>query len=298
MAPAAGIVFTAHNRREMVLEGVRLAKAQTVPVEIIVCDDASSDGLVEALAAAHPDVRVIRSDVSRGPCFQRNVGVAAASSEIVFPLDDDSMLVSPRTIEQTLPEFDDPRVAVVAMPFQHVLQSPTVHQRRRGEERETSVNYAACAHAVRRSAFLELGGYPEEYFYMGEEGDLAIRLLEAGHRLVVGAADPVHHLQPPGRRSYKPDFYGRRNLLLFYFRHAPLAALPARVGGAIARGIVFGWRNRCLKATFDGIAEGLRLGLAALPRRRPVSPRTFAAFSACKRAETMPLAELERRLDG
>ena len=36
MAPDAGIGFTAHNRREMVLAGVRLAKAQTVPVEIIV----------------------------------------------------------------------------------------------------------------------------------------------------------------------------------------------------------------------------------------------------------------------
>jgi glycosyltransferase involved in cell wall biosynthesis len=292
----ASVVFTAHNRRELVLAAVRLAKAQTVPVEIIVCDDASGDGLGEVLADQHPEVRYLRSEESRGPCYHRNRGIAVASHPIVFPLDDDSLLTSPRTIEQTLPEFADPAVGLVAMPFRNILQGDKVLQRREGLSPEVVVAFVACAHGLRRSAVQAVGGYAEEYFYMGEEGDLAVRLIDHGYRVVLGTADPLDHMQPPGRRSYKADYYGRRNDVLFYYLRAPAWVMPARVAKTIVKGLVFGHRRRCLRAAVNGLVDGLRLMAGGRVRRTPVSTAAFAAFMRCKHAGSMPLDAFERQL--
>ena len=156
---AATVVFTAHNRREMLLDAVALAKAQTVPLAIVVMDDASTDGTAEALVAAHPDVPCHRSATSLGPCHQRNRGVALATTDIVFLLDDDSMLVDPRTVEQSLADLAGaPDAAVLAIPYRNVLRAPTVlHGRADPGQREVAMGFAACAHAVRRR-YLPGGG--------------------------------------------------------------------------------------------------------------------------------------------
>jgi glycosyltransferase involved in cell wall biosynthesis len=289
---AATIVFTVHNRCDMLLDAVALAKKQTVPVEIIVMDDCSTDEVGERLAGLHPDVIYIRSDRSRGPCYQRNRGVERASAEYVFPLDDDSMLTSPRTVEQTLKDFAD-GVAVVAIPFQNILQSDDVRQVRADVwDRQVAVNFAACAHAVRKSDFLAIGGYEESFFYMGEEGDLALRLLQH-HRVVeLGTADPIQHLQPVGRRSYRADFYGRRNDVLFYYIHAPASRLPARICGTILKGILFGIGNSCIKATIDGLIAGIKLSISREVRRQPVSRAVFDLFLRLKYGELIKPGQL------
>ncbi len=111
------VVFTAHNRRDMVLDAIALALKQTVPVHIIVADDASTDGTREAVVAAYPGVTYVRSDTSFGPCYQRNRGVELAQTEIVFPLDDDSMLIDPATLEVATRDFAPADVGIVCMPF-------------------------------------------------------------------------------------------------------------------------------------------------------------------------------------
>ena len=216
-----------------------------------------------------------------------------AGCDIIFPLDDDSLLVSPRTVEQTLGEFTDDRVAVIAIPFQNILQSETVLQARGAGPRMATVNFAACAHAVRKSVFQAVGGYTEDYFYMGEEGDLALRLMELGYFVELGAADPIHHMQPPRRRSYRPDFYGRRNDLLFYYLRCPARYLPARFAGTIVKGLLFGARNECMKATLDGLTAGIKASLSRATTRAPVSPRTFRTFLAWKYRGHVPMAEVD-----
>ena len=142
------------------------------------------------------------------------------------------------------------------------------------------MTFAACAHAVRKRSFEQIGGYAEDYFYMGEEGDLAIRLLDRGHLVEIGTSDPIHHMQPPRRRAYRPDFYGRRNDLLFYYLRCPARYLPARYVGAIVKGMLFGARNQCIKATLDGLARrasGRRS--AGRARRSPVARRRRSGCS-------------------
>lgn len=280
---AATVVFTAHNRRDMVLEAIALALEQTVPIHVIVADDASSDGTEAAVRAAFPGVTYLRSDVSRGPCYQRNRGLEAAATEFVFPLDDDSMLICSRSLEQALAAFGED-VGVVAMPYRNVLQSETVLQTREHAHGPGFFDFVACSHGLRREAALDVGGYFEPFFYMGEETDLALRLADRGWRTVIAASEPIDHLQPPARRSYAPDFYGRRNDVLFVWMRSPSQHVLQELARVIVRGMRFAILTGRKRATIDGFLAALRAIITREVSRAPVSLETYSRFTAARAA--------------
>ena len=273
------VVFTAHNRRDMVLDAIRLALGQTVPVHVIVADDASSDGTQAAVAKAFPGVTYLRSEVSRGPCYQRNRGIERAQTEIVFPLDDDSMLVDPTTLEVALGDFAAADVAIVCMPFNNVLQDERIHHvAAQGRPRET-IDFAACGHGIRRSAFLSVGGYDEDLFYTLEECDLALRLLDAGGwRTIFGTSPVLHHMQQVGKASDIQDYTGARNKILFYYRYAPKRHMPLRIAGGMASALMLALRRRRPMPVLRGLRDGLAKVLSGKAKRDPVKRVNFQAF--------------------
>jgi glycosyltransferase involved in cell wall biosynthesis len=83
------VVIPAHNSAITIERAVDSVLAQTVrPLEIIVVDDGSTDGTVEALGRYGNDVTVLRQR-NRGAGEARNAGVAAASGRYVGFLDAD-----------------------------------------------------------------------------------------------------------------------------------------------------------------------------------------------------------------
>ncbi len=276
---ATTVVFTAHNRRDMVLDAIRLALGQTVPVHVIVADDASSDGTQAAVAKSFPGVTYLRSDMSLGPCYQRNRGIERAQTEIVFPLDDDSMLVDPTTLEIALGDFAAADVAIVCMPFNNVLQDKRIHHvAAQGRPPET-IDFAACGHGIRRSAFLSVGGYDEDLFYTLEECDLALRLLDAGGwRTIFGTSPALHHMQQVGKASDIQDYTGARNKILFYYRYAPKRHMPLRIAGGMASALMLALRRRRLMPVLRGLRDGLAKVLSGKAKRDPVKRASFQAF--------------------
>lgn len=273
------VVFTAHNRRQLVLDAVRLALKQTVPLHIIVCDDASSDGTEEAVRQTFPGVSYLRSDVSRGPCFQRNRGIELALTEIVFPLDDDSMLVDPRTLEVAIGDFAEGDVGIVCMPFNNVLQDERVRHVRNPQSRGLLFDFAACAHGVRREACLAVGGFNEDLFYSQEEGDLALRMYHlGGWRTICGTSPVLHHMQVPNKISYIQEYTTARSKILVYYRYAPLRHVFFRVAGSVVSSLIDGLKRRRPKAWLAGARDGLALVLTRKAKRTPVSPAIFRAY--------------------
>lgn len=66
MLPAATIVFTTHNRREILRQAIHAAQNQSIPVKILVMDDASTDGTEEMLSKEFPEIEYHRSLENRG----------------------------------------------------------------------------------------------------------------------------------------------------------------------------------------------------------------------------------------
>jgi hypothetical protein len=87
--PLFSVVIPTYNRRERLLRALRSVLAQTfVDYEIIVVDDGSSDGTMEALAGVTGPVTAIRQ-ANRGPAAARSTGVRAATGDFIAFLDSD-----------------------------------------------------------------------------------------------------------------------------------------------------------------------------------------------------------------
>lgn len=96
-APRISVIIPTRDRRETLLGCLAALEAQDCPrglFEIIVADDGSGDGTGEAVRPLlSGGVRYLRQE-GRGPAAARNLGIKAASGDIVLFLGDD-MLASP-----------------------------------------------------------------------------------------------------------------------------------------------------------------------------------------------------------
>ena len=97
------MVIPTYNRRDLVVKTVGDVLAQEeVDLELVVVDDASSDGTAEALEQLDdPRLRVCRHDINRRVARARNTGIAAARGLWIAFLDDDDIW-SPRKLRAQL----------------------------------------------------------------------------------------------------------------------------------------------------------------------------------------------------
>ncbi len=174
----------------------------SVSIEVIVVDDASTDGTAPWLAQAHPNARVVRLERNGGFCTAANAGIAAARGGFIQLLNNDTE-VTAGWIEAGLAPFCDPTVGSVA-PLVLVRSDPgrvdsagdsyalagwptkrghgqsrAVFDSRPGEE----VFGASGSSAFYRAAALrEVGGFDALFGSYYEDIDLAFRLRWAGYR--------------------------------------------------------------------------------------------------------------------
>jgi glycosyltransferase involved in cell wall biosynthesis len=297
-APRATIVVTTRDRKDELRRMLRSALEQSAPdLEILVIDDGSSDGTSAMVRDEFPTVRIDRTEESLGLIEQRNRGAELASAPIVVSLDDDAVLPSPDTIEQTLRDFDHPRIGAVAIPFVDV-RSSTVHRQEAPDMdgRWVTPSYIGTAHALRRDVFLAVGGYRGELRQMAEEPDYCLRMLDAGYLVRLGRADYLHHLESPKRDTPRLLALGRANDVLHGFNNVPMPYLIGRLAKVTVHSFVFAVRWRALRPVVRGLARGYRLGLPALRGRKPVHRSTYMLDHMLRKRGPLPLEEVEPRL--
>jgi GT2 family glycosyltransferase len=295
--PLASIVIPTCNRVEELHNLLVSATAQTVPVEIHVMDDGANDATAEMIHRDFPKVRYHRLGTNRGPAFQRNRGIELASNNIVFPIDDDSLFVSQHTVEQTLAEFGHPRVGAVGIPYINIRQDNVIRQRAPEDEGiHVAAAFVGAAHAIKRDVFLKIGGFREHFFYMGEEGDLCVRMLSQGYVTRLGCADPIHHLESPRRDFSRMDFYGRRNDVLFAWHNVPMPYLPVHLIGTSLNGLRLGLKLGRSFGMLRGLVSGYGFCLQYWRGRRPVSGQIYRLYRELRKGRRKRFAEVESHL--
>lgn len=163
------------------------------------------------------------------PSRQRNQAAREASGDILYFLDDDS-LIAPENLTRCADGMSNPRVAVVGGPsltpaddswlqqlFGSALSSPfgsgAVNSRYRahGELRETTDReLILCNMAVRRSVFTDFGGF-NECLYPNEENEFLERVISAGYTALHDPAMHVYRSQRSSLRAFIRQMfnYGR-----------------------------------------------------------------------------------------
>jgi len=184
--PDIAAVIPVHDRSQRIVACVESVLAQTLaPREVIVVDDASSDGTADALAGAPwaSRVRVIRQAANRGVSAARNRGVAEASAAWIAFLDSDDHWAPEKLARQW--QF------AIERPHYRALQSEEIWIRRgvRVNRRKYHAKPAgwiwteslerclvtASALLVHRQLIDDLGGFDEE-LPVCEDYDLWIRM--------------------------------------------------------------------------------------------------------------------------
>jgi glycosyltransferase involved in cell wall biosynthesis len=90
MTARVSVVMATHNRRALLARALASVKSQRYrDFEIIVVDDASSDGTASWLRTDHPEILLVELSTQSGAAAARNRGVELARGEIVAFLDDD-----------------------------------------------------------------------------------------------------------------------------------------------------------------------------------------------------------------
>ncbi|WP_337996604.1 glycosyltransferase [Oleispirillum naphthae] len=167
-------------------------RAQSLPPrEIIVVDDGSTDPATVALLDSLSDIRLVRQP-NRGLPAARNAGFAAATGELVLPLDADDWL-EPDALEKLAAALAAHPEAAFA--FSHIRlegESRGVLKKHYNFFEQLFLNQMPYCVLIRRAEWVAVGGYDETMRRGYEDWEFNIRLGARG-RFGVVAPEPLFH---------------------------------------------------------------------------------------------------------
>jgi len=228
--PTVSIVIPNWNGVYLMEKHLRHTIDASKGAEIIVCDDASSDGSVEYLKKNFPDVIVVPNKKQNGFAVNVNSGVKRATGDIVVLLNTD---VEPEKgyLEPLLEHFKDSDVFAVGCLEKSLENGKTIlrgrgtakwnkgyyiHERGEVDKRDTAW-VSGGSGAFRRSMWNTLGGMDALFtpFYW-EDIDLSYRARKAGWKIVFEPKSVVGHYHESGVIKSK---YTPRDVLRISYRN-------------------------------------------------------------------------------
>lgn len=227
--PAATAVISVWNRREELRANLDGIRAQTLPfADVIVVDNASTDGTAELVASEYPEVRLVRMPNSAyGACETFNVGFASVTTPLFAILDDDVVL-PPEWLEKATKRLVlEPETTAILSTKIVEPETPDSYLNSAAVNTERYMStFRGCGSLARTAALAEAGFYDEYLFIYGNERDLTCRLLNLGYRVLQYPGVETFHRQPFGVQMGKRSLYFHaRNAWITMLKYAPLGDL-------------------------------------------------------------------------
>jgi N-acetylglucosaminyl-diphospho-decaprenol L-rhamnosyltransferase len=283
MTEAPGAVVVNYNAGAYLVACVRSLRAEGVE-RIVVADNASTDGSLDALAAADADVEIVPIGRNLGMGSAANLGATRLEGDVLIVNPD--AVVEPGAVKAMVAVLEhDPAVGIVGPRIENpdgsLFPSPRTfpamgdamghafiglvapENRFTRRYRMLDWDHASAARAewvsgacmlVRRECFDALGGFDERYFMYLEDVDLCWRAHRAGWAVAYEPAARVVHVQGVSTdlTPYRMIVAHHRSLFQFWWgttsspRRTLLAPLVA-AGLAVRTGLA------ALQRLLDGV---------------------------------------------
>ncbi len=264
MEPDLSIIIVNWNVRDLLRRCLlSILQPPTSNLQVIVVDNASSDGSVEMVRQEFPTVRLIASEVNLGYPGGNNAGLAVARGRYVMILNPDTEIVG--NALTTLIAFADahPDVGVIGPQLLHPDGSVQSSRRRfptlatalfestwlqplaprrllrryyvldRPDDAVQDVDWVdGAALLARRTAIQQVGPLDEGYFMYSEELDWCRRFRQAGWRVVyLPTAQVIHHRGKSSEQVVAARHIHFQTSKVRYFRkfHGPLVGQLLRL---------------------------------------------------------------------
>jgi GT2 family glycosyltransferase len=292
--PPVSIVIPNWNGAEYLPTCLESLRAQTYEnVEVIVADNASTDGSQDLLRDDYPEVRLVQLAENRGFTGAANAGIEAAQGEVIVLLNNDTE-VEPGWLGEVIAAFErHPETGMVASKMLLYDRRDTFHtagdtysvgglpgnrgvwEQDEGQYDVEEYVFSACggSAAYRRAMLEEVGPLDEDFFFSCEDVDLGWRAQLAGWRCVyVPGAVVYHHLAATGG-DVTASYYNGRNYLWLIAKDYPGPLLRkhwpviVRTQARIAWEALKAWRGEAARARLRGMLGGLLTLPGALRKR-------------------------------
>jgi glycosyltransferase involved in cell wall biosynthesis len=187
------VILPALNRHDLIAEAVRSAHEELdASDEIVIVDDASTPPIaLEMLEAVRPAVRLVRSEVNRGPAGARNLGLAHARGSLIAFLDsDDCWLPGKITAQRRMLAATNKRVITIGCGWREMDTKHFLSERFPRPSLERGDFFAGCWFApgstllAPASVFHQIGGFDERLRRL-EDYEWFMRFALAGGQLLV-----------------------------------------------------------------------------------------------------------------
>ncbi|MBZ5502476.1 MAG: glycosyltransferase [Acidobacteriia bacterium] len=279
------VVILNYNNKDFLRQGVASALAVDWPaLEVIVVDNASSDGSPEMVEAEFGDrVRLIRRQ-QNSPTAGRNQGFNAAQGAYILSLDNDIVLTDPTVVRKAVALFTQfPRVAALAFKIgtvenpeeplpEHWWYPVSIQE---GKNRFFPTDFfSEGAVFFRADAIRTVGGYDEAFFQYFEGNDMVYKLLRGGFDLLYCPNLSCGELRIRGflyKKRTKVSFLGLRNSIWIVWKYYPIWRAVPYLLGRIAlsgfRSVRYGWFDQFVK----GVTHGLFAPEVIRAQRHPLN---------------------------
>lgn len=281
------------------LDALRDQNYPAEQTEIIVVDDASTDGTIPFLRDRYPEVQIVALARNAGLAAGCNMGAARAHGELLVMLNNDTEVEPGWLAALVAAARGNPEAGAIASKMLLFDRRDTLHnagdimgadgiprnrgvwQQDAGQFDDLPTVFGGCGGGVayRRAAWEAAGGFDERLFMYLEDVDLAWRLQLLGWSAIFAPeARLYHHLSATGG-GVLSSFYTGRNTIWVIAKDMPGALVRRHFGrilaaqGRVMRDALVAWRGEAARARLRGQLAGL-LGLPRVLAWRRVTQAT------------------------
>lgn len=226
--PLISVIILIHNDQKWLKKCFDSLFAQTYKnLEIIVFDNASTDGGPEFLRKHYPDIKIIFSSENLGPTIGTDLGIKKAKEELILVLDND-VWFEPDFIEKMFQSFKKNKCVVLA-PLETEFFNPQFkkyisvidflgHQCYFFDQKfdKPSFYFSACCLFFEKRIYLQSGGFDLKFIFCAEP-DWFWRLHLLKKRIYQDKKIFIHHAA--GRSGWFGRGRGRFNYRTFFYRN-------------------------------------------------------------------------------
>lgn len=235
-SPGTSIVIVTYNSAAHIVDclDALLGSNSDIPLEVIVYDNASSDGTQALVRNRFPGVKLVEGPANSGFAAACNHCAELAQGEYLAFLNPDT-IVEPGWLSALIAVLESDPAAGAATPQLTFADRPAVVNACGNEVHFSGITYcrefgapvsergpvevgaiSGAAFVIRKRLFEDLGGFEPTFFLYYEDADLSLRIRCAGLRCVAVYASRVRHAYQPSFNSAK-IFYLERNRYLTLF---------------------------------------------------------------------------------
>lgn len=280
------IVIITFNKREMLRRSlIHIYQHENKFNEVVLVDNGSNDGTPQMIRNKFSKVKLIQLHQNKGVTEGRNIGAMNAEYDLLFFYDDDGRFDfrALPLMAACLEESNELAIAtgsVVNLPAEDIF-SLDIDQHRSAVSAPEKIHlFKGGASVIKKDVFLNIGMYPDYFFYCCEEGDLSLRLFKQGYEIMhFDNAIMLHKKSNDPGAQNRLLFYRYRNRLYQIWRNLPLIASIQATVVLMGSGFIIGLFTQKFGTIANGLVHGFRqLPGVILHERDPMSRHHYRKY--------------------